>query len=162
MDGLRRVAPGELRDASELPLVVRYRPGTNVRAKLSELRERFPLLFPIQVRERGADLVSLTHVESAPIALAGLLGFMSAATLVHALVSAVSRRRRDIAILKTLGFVRRQVRGAVSAQASILAAIALALGLPVGIAAGRWAWNAFARNLGVVPAARTPWLVILI
>jgi len=162
MDGVRRVAPAEVRDASELPLIVRYRPGTDVRAKVSDLRDNFPFLFPIQVRERGADLVSLTHVESAPIALAGLLGFMAAATLIHTLVSAVSRRRSDIAILMTLGFVRRQVRGAVSAQASILATIALALGLPIGIAAGRWAWNAFARNLGVVPAARTPWLVILI
>jgi putative ABC transport system permease protein len=80
----------------------------------------------------------------------------AAAALGHALVTSVRRRRRELAILKTLGFTRAQVVAAVAWQATTVAAIGLLIGLPLGLGIGRFAWNVFADDLGVVPAAVTP------
>jgi putative ABC transport system permease protein len=78
------------------------------------------------------------------------------------LASSTRRRRRDLAILKTLGFTRRQVRHAIAWQATTIAAIALLIGLPAGIAAGRWAWRVFAAQLGVLPEPAIPLATIVI
>jgi ABC-type lipoprotein release transport system permease subunit len=86
-----------------------------------------------------------------PLALAGLLALAALGTLVHVLVTSIRRRRRDLAILKTLGFVRRQVSATVAWQAGTLAAVALVVGLPVGVAVGRWGWTLFADAIGVLP-----------
>jgi ABC-type antimicrobial peptide transport system permease subunit len=59
----------------------------------------------------------------------------------------VRRRRRDLAILKTLGFRRRQIAAAVAWQATSFILVALAAGLPLGVAAGRWAWDLAAAQL---------------
>jgi predicted lysophospholipase L1 biosynthesis ABC-type transport system permease subunit len=66
------------------------------------------------------------------------------------------RRRRDFAILKTLGLLRRQVSAITAWQVTTLAVLALLAGLPLGIAAGHWAWSLFADNLGISPGAITP------
>jgi ABC-type lipoprotein release transport system permease subunit len=60
--------------------------------------------------------------------------------MTHTLVTSV-RRRRDLAMLKTLGFVRGQVVAAMVWQATTFAVVALALGRPLGLAAGRWPWE---------------------
>jgi ABC-type lipoprotein release transport system permease subunit len=73
------------------------------------------------------------------------------ATLVHALVVSVTRRRRETGLLKTLGFVRRQVAFTVSWQTTTVAIVGIVVGVPVGIVLGRAIWQAFARNLGVLP-----------
>ena len=96
-----------------------------------------------------------------PVVLSGLLVLLAVGTLAHTLVTA-TRRRRDLAILKTLGFVRPQVRGTLAWQATTLAAVALLIGLPTGIAAGRWGWRIFAGQLGVLPDPEVPPLAIFI
>lgn len=156
MDAIRRLAPEDVRSEEEIPWIVRYRAGVDVDAKHGALNERFPFLFTIQLRQPAGDLISLTRVERIPVALAGLLGFMAAATLMHALLSSIRRRRPDLAVLKTLGFRTGQIRRAVGWQAAVLAVIALIVALPLGVVAGRWAWSAFATNLGVVDAPRVP------
>ena len=50
------------------------------------------------------------------------------------LTASVRRRRRDLALLKTLGFTRRQLAAAVSWQSTVPVAIGTALGVPLGIA----------------------------
>jgi ABC-type lipoprotein release transport system permease subunit len=77
-----------------------------------------------------------------------MLAALAAATLAHGLAISIRRRRRDLAILKTLGFVTRQVRGAVAWQASTFAIVALVIGIPLGVAAGRWIWMLFADQSG--------------
>jgi ABC-type lipoprotein release transport system permease subunit len=86
-----------------------------------------------------------------PLVLAGLLALAAIGTLVHTLVTSIRRRRRDLAVLKTLGFVRRQVSATVAWQASTLVSISLLIGLPVGVVVGRWAWTLFANAIGVLP-----------
>src|SRR6185437_3147609 len=78
------------------------------------------------------------------------------ATLAHALFSAARRRRRELAVLKVLGFRRRQVSAAIAWQATVVAAIAIVIGMPLGIVAGRWGWRSFAAGLGVPYQPVTP------
>ena len=66
-------------------------------------------------------------------------------------------------LLKSLGFVRRQIALSVSWQTTTVAAIGIVLGVPLGIAAGRLVWDAFASNLGVVAdPVVTAWVVAAI
>jgi ABC-type lipoprotein release transport system permease subunit len=83
--------------------------------------------------------------------LSGLLALAAIGTLVHTLVMSIRRRRRDLAVLKTLGFVRRQISATVAWQATTMVGIALLIGLPVGVVVGRWAWTFFANAIGVLP-----------
>jgi ABC-type lipoprotein release transport system permease subunit len=75
--------------------------------------------------------------------------------------SSVRRRRRDLAVLKTLGFLPRQVWATVAWQATAFATMAVLAGLPLGVAIGRWAWRLVAVQLGVVPEPALPPLQIL-
>ena len=105
--------------------------------------------------QRPPEIASYTQVRPVPWVLAGLLAALTAATLAHGLLATVRRRRRDLAVFKTLGFMRRQVSGAVAWQASTLVAVAL-LGIPIGIALGRWAWISLASQLGIAADPRIP------
>ena len=80
------------------------------------------------------------------------------ATLAHLLVTSIRRRRRDLAVLKTLGFSSGQVRTTVAWQATTLGLLAAVIGIPVGIACGRWVWIVFAHQLGIVPRPAVPFL----
>lgn len=113
---------------------------------------------------RPTDIVNLDRVRTTPAILAGLLRVLAAGTIGHALVVSVRRRRRDLALLKTLGFVRSQVRATVAWQATTMALVALIVGLPLGLAAGRWAWSLLGRSLGIPPQPVTPvlWAVVAV
>jgi ABC-type antimicrobial peptide transport system permease subunit len=83
---------------------------------------------------------------------AGSVGNM-AGTIAQTLVTSVRRRRRDLAILKAVGFVGRQVRASVAWQATAIAGTGLLVGLPLGVAAGRWAWTLLAQGFAIQPVA---------
>jgi putative ABC transport system permease protein len=91
-----------------------------------------------------------------PLLIAALAGFAAAATLARNGLTTVRRRRRELAILTTLGFTRAQVRGAVAWQATIVVAIGTLVGVPLGAGAGRWVWDAFAAHTGFASEPITP------
>ena len=71
------------------------------------------------------------------------------------LVVSVARRRREIGLLKALGFVKTQVGAAVCWQATTVAIVGIIVGIPrrrrrPGV------WRAFATNLGAVPVSLVP------
>jgi ABC-type lipoprotein release transport system permease subunit len=78
------------------------------------------------------------------------------------LAASVRRRRRDLALLKTLGFTRRQLAATVAWQASVAVIIGVALGVPFGIALGRWLWILFAREIYAVPRPTVPVLSVVL
>ena len=82
-------------------------------------------------------------------------------SLALALLASVRRRRQELALLKTLGLTRRQVMAAVAWQASVILVVAVLVGGPLGVAAGHWAWAAFAASLGAVPVTVMPVLALL-
>jgi hypothetical protein len=109
------------------------------------------------------SLVNFGEAVNFPLILDIVLGIFGAATLVHLLVVSVARRRREIGLLKAIGFLRRQVAGVVFWQATTVALVGIVIGVPLGVAAGKVAWNAFATNLGAVavPATAVGTLVAL-
>ncbi|HET6875194.1 MAG TPA: FtsX-like permease family protein [Acidimicrobiales bacterium] len=106
------------------------------------------------------DVRSYQRVSATPAVLAALLALLGTAMIGHALVTSVRRRRRDLAVLKTLGFVKREVATAVAWQVSTFALIGLALGVPAGVALGRWLWSLFAHQIGVPPSPVVPILAL--
>jgi hypothetical protein len=86
----------------------------------------------------------LEDVSVLPLALGGFLALLAAGAVGQALAMAVRRRRRELAILRTLGLTGRQTRLVVVTQASVLALIGLALGIPLGLAVGRALWRVVA------------------
>ena len=108
------------------------------------------------------DVADLAHMVSLPLMLASILALIAVATLTHTLLCVVRRRRRDLAVLKSLGFDNRQVRIAVGSQATTIISLSLLFGIPLGITAGRWAWNYFADRVGFVPDAVVPFSPVLL
>jgi ABC-type lipoprotein release transport system permease subunit len=78
------------------------------------------------------------------------------------LIASVNRRRRDLALLRTLGFTSRQLVATVASQASVAAVVGVVLGVPIGIVAGRWLWTLFANSVYVVPEPTIPVLSVVI
>ena len=109
---------------------------------------------------RAAAIVNATQMGGQPLALA--LGLAAAALLSLALtvLTSVRRRRRELALLKTLGMTRRQLGAIVAWQTTLTLVIALVVGVPLGVAAGRWAWHGFAGSLGVTPVTVVPVLLL--
>jgi predicted lysophospholipase L1 biosynthesis ABC-type transport system permease subunit len=109
-----------------------------------------------------ADLVNFGRIQNLPLILGGVLAVLALITVAHLLATSIRRRRRDLAILKTLGFTRGDVGRAVAWQATTLAAVTLMAGIPLGVVAGRGAWRLFAGQLGVVPAVATPVVLLVL
>jgi len=99
----------------------------------------------------------LERVRVVPGAMAAVLALVAVAALAHLLITSVREQRRELALLRTLGFSRRQLRASVSWHASAIASAALVLGVPLGIAVGRAVWHWFAGGLYVSAPAETPW-----
>ena len=112
--------------------------------------------------QRPSDIVAYDRVRSTPLVLALVLAVLAFATLAHALVSAVRRRRRDLALLATLGLTRRQVSATVAWQATAVGVCALVIGVPLGVIGGRWAWSLLADDLGTPSEPRVPVLALAI
>lgn len=109
------------------------------------------------------SLVNFGEAVNFPLVFGVMLAVFGGATLVHLLVVSVTRRRREIGLLKALGFVKAQVVAAVAWQATTLALIGVVVGVPLGIAVGRTVWNAFANNVGVVPVTVVQlWFILAI
>jgi putative ABC transport system permease protein len=96
---------------------------------------------------RPDDVEYVATVAWMPYVMAALVAGFAVSTVGHVLVATI-RRRRDLAILKTLGLGRGDVRAVVAWQATTLGIVALLVGLPVGVVTGRWAWTAVAARLG--------------
>jgi putative ABC transport system permease protein len=151
-------------------ILLRYKPGTNLRAAAAQLTARVtatgcpPGFCLVSADQRPSDIRDYTGVRDTPLVLAVSLALLAVATLTHVLLTSVRRRRRDLAMLKTLGLLRPQVLSVVLWQASALTAMALLAGLPLGIVAGRWSWAIFAGSLGVAtdPTVPAPALLAII
>ena len=137
---------------------VRFAPGASPSSAVASLRREFGLTVLPQVPSE--DVVNLRSVDRLPDVLAGLVVLLGAVTVGNAVISSVRRRRRDLAILKTLGFSPRQVATVVATQATTFSLCALAVGVPLGLLAGRSAWNLAASSIGSVSPPVVPGLAI--
>jgi hypothetical protein len=136
-------------------IFIRFRDHTDTNAAIARLRTTTrPLagfggldILPVQ---RPAEIVNSSQIGRSPVLFALALGLGALVSLGLALGSSVRRHRRDLALLKTLGFTRRQVAATVACHATAATLIALLIGVPLGIAIGRALWTLFAQQLDVV------------
>jgi hypothetical protein len=168
--GLSTNAPGsQAQDSQDTPSAVAIDlvPGTSAAQRsqlVHEITSANPDGDPGGTYAMGPHLanavVNASRMGREPLALA--LGLAAAAVLSLALtvLASVRRRRRELALLKTLGMTRRQVKAIVAWQTTLTLAIAVAVGTPLGIIGGRWAWRAFAGSLGVTPVTVLPVLLL--
>jgi hypothetical protein len=155
-DGLRALRP----DTGPSLFLVEYAHGVDTDRAFLALQRDFGRIVVRPMSDEEVE--NLARVGGLPYLLAGLLAVLGVGTVGHMLVTSVRHRRRDLAVLKTLGFVRGQVRATVAWQATDLALLALVVGLPLGIAAGRWAWLLVNRDLHSLAGPVTPTIALLV
>ncbi|MCU1457922.1 MAG: hypothetical protein JWL73_2014 [Actinomycetia bacterium] len=144
---------------------IRLRPGTAIRTFLDHLRPA-PDQWDSQLSPpytyagpvRPPEIVNAGSMRTVPLALGGVLGLGLMTGLTLFVGTSVRDRRRELAVLRALGFSRRELRATVAWQAATTVGVGLVIGIPVGAVAGRFAWRAFADQLGVVPHADIPFL----
>jgi putative ABC transport system permease protein len=133
-------------------------PGPRGQAAINYYLDRYRSLTALAITP--TSLINFGEAVNFPLIFGAMLAVFGAATLLHLLVVSVSRRRRDVGLLKVVGFVNTQVVRTVAWQATTLALAGIVIGVPVGVVAGEAVWKSFANNLGAVPVAVVPvWLV---
>jgi ABC-type lipoprotein release transport system permease subunit len=94
--------------------------------------------------------------------LGAALAASATAALGLTLLASVRRRRRDLALLKSLGFTRSQLAATVAWQSTVAVVLGVVAGVPLGIAVGRYLWDLFAREINAVPAPTVPVMSVVL
>ena len=113
-------------------------------------------------RSGSAEIVDYHAMGVTPVLLAASLAAGAIVALGPTLAASVRRRRRDLALLKALGFTKAQLSASVAVHSTVVAIIGLLFGLPLGIVLGRLLWVLFARGLDAVPAPTVPMLSLVL
>ncbi|MGO9875942.1 MAG: FtsX-like permease family protein [Acidimicrobiia bacterium] len=151
-------------------ILIRVRPGANPTAALRSLQQITntldkspdgPVSGVVGVL-RPAEIVNYRSMGTTPALLGAALAFGAVAALVLTLIASVRRRRRELALLKTLGFTRRQLAAVVAWQSTVAVTLGVVVGVPVGILTGRALWDLFAAQIHVVPDPTVPALTIAV
>ena len=151
-------------------IFVRFRDGTDPRAahdglqRIADALTTPGSLSQIQVTpvQRPAEIVNYRSMRITPLYLGSALAGGAIFALALTLVASVRRRRRDLALLRTFGFTRRQLAAVVAWQSSVAVGIGTAVGIPLGVVLGRALWNVFARELHAVARPTVPVLSIVL
>jgi ABC-type lipoprotein release transport system permease subunit len=143
-------------------LVVRLAPGVTLGEAITRLRPITGTAGTPLTPTVPTEIERVRQIDGLPAALAVFVVVVALVAVGFALVTTVRRRRRELAVLKTLGFSRRQVRATVAWHASTVATIGLVIGIPLGLVAGRVVWLAVADELGVATDPTWPVLGVLV
>jgi hypothetical protein len=145
----------------EMLVAVRFSDHTNLDEQIDALATKFgstvDFVAPV---DQPLELTNLHNVRQLPTVLAIFLAVLGAVAVGHALFSSVYRRRRDFAVLQSLGVTRSGVRAMITAQATVVGLAGLLIGVPVGLIAGRAGWQAIADRVPLI--FRSPLTVIAV
>jgi putative ABC transport system permease protein len=137
--------PGNVEIADYL---IKARPGADKKA-LSEalIRASEGNFDPEIVSNTVADIRNqwrpvLLGLNSVLLGIAGL-------NLLASLLLTIRERRRDFAVLKTIGFTPGQVAGSVFASSAFLASVAVLVGIPLGLVATRVMFDVLSTAAGI-------------
>ena len=137
---------------------VRFAPGVDRAAAIARLQEIDDRFTPVEL---PSVVHNLGQIGSTPWYLAGFLGLLGMAGLVHALTVGSGRRDHDLAVTQAVGFRPGQVGAAVRWQGMVVAALGAAAGVVLGLVAGRVVWRQVAEGTGAVVETVTPIWVML-
>lgn len=143
---------------------VRLKKGADPSAALHSLQridtvlDADPNAAPMSVlsAQRPAEIVNYRTMGSTPALLGIGLALGAVIALGLTLIASVRRRRRNLAVLRTLGFTGRQLGSIVAWQSTVAVGIGTVVGVPLGIILGRFLWDLFANEIDAVPAPSVP------
>jgi hypothetical protein len=104
-----------------------------------------------------SEIDNLEEAGALPWWLAAFLGALGVAGLLHAVVTVLRARRRDVAIGRALGLTVGGSRSAARWATATMAGVGVAVGVPLGIVVGRLVWARTADRLGVILEHGLPW-----
>jgi ABC-type lipoprotein release transport system permease subunit len=139
--------------------VGRYAPGADRRAFAGRLRRVPQLSAPVGAAV-PVEIDRVRDVSWVPTGLSLLFGALGIFAIGFALVTSVRRRRRELAVMKALGFERKQVRATIAWQATALTVLGLVIGIPLGVLCGNVVWRLVADGLGIVAPPAVPLLAL--
>jgi predicted lysophospholipase L1 biosynthesis ABC-type transport system permease subunit len=144
----RLVAPGD--PGVALEAAIRFAPGADRGAVIALLRADYPGALTDESRpDRPVEVRNLAQLGALPLVLGGTLLAIGLAAIGHALLTVSRRRRRDLAVLRAIGFSGRQLRATLFALAVTVLLVGLVVGVPLGLLVARLAWGGVARDLAV-------------
>jgi hypothetical protein len=131
-------------------------------ADVDELAELLASRFEADTERIPTAVQNLEQLGGLPAGVAAIVGSIAVVALANALVVAVRRRRRDLAVIRAMGFTRRQTAATVVVMALAIVAIGVAVGVPVGMAVGASVWRATASGAFVLSDASFPWPLLVL
>lgn len=156
----REIVPTD--SLAAFPLVlVRFAPGVDHDEMAEEIDDayKYALMNESFARPPG-EITNIAQLTSLPKLLAVFLALLGFAALVHALVVTARSRRRDLGILRSLGFTRAQSAASIVAMTTTIVAIGVVAGLPLGLVVGTSGWRLVAQGVYVATDAAFPALLI--
>lgn len=155
-----RTAEVSLRDGADADAVA-ARAGAAIAKALGQPPEAAADI--VTRRTPPSRLGELRQVQRLPLLLAAFLALLAVAAVGHAVATAVRRRRHDLAVLRAVGVTRREIRGIVLIQGTVLASVGLLFGVPLGFAIGQTLWRSVADTTPVeyIPPVAV-WALVLV
>jgi ABC-type lipoprotein release transport system permease subunit len=137
------------------PVLVRFANGADDLHTFNAIERALGSYQAFQTADRHS-VTGLGRIRLVPVLL--LIGLMAlvAAAVAHVLLVSVAGHRRDVAVLRAMGFTRPQSWTSVTVQGTVIALAACLVGIPLGVVLGRAAWNRIAASLIVVPRPMAP------
>jgi hypothetical protein len=133
--------------------LLKLAPGTRLR---TIERVAGPAGLSVHGSSSPPSIVRLNDALGTDVVLVAFFAFFGLAVYAFGAFTMSIRQRREYAVIRAIGFRRRQVVAAFVWQAAASLVIAGVLAVPVGAAIGRAAWAASSRNLGVLDAFSVP------
>jgi ABC-type lipoprotein release transport system permease subunit len=153
MPGLTQLDPA----ATANTAVVTLRPGAG-----PNTAERLSALTGVQASGSSlpSAIVNVARIRSIPFVLAAFLGALALLTVVYVMLSSVQSRRKDVAILRSIGADRGWIARAVHWQATTFTVPPVVIGIPLGLIIGRSVFSSFADSIGTLNDPSFPVLLV--
>lgn len=148
-------------ESSVTVTVIEYRDGAAVDLLESDLTTRVGFRF--EYRSYPQAPRSITDIVGVSVVVIWLLLCFLVLGFLAILLSAArygTLHARDLGILRTLGFTRRNVHHSLLAEAVTIATIATLAGVGLGLLAGLRVWNLTTGDLGVIGTQPSPLVVV--
>lgn len=143
--------------------IVGFAPGVNLEDGVAAVEEAVPGSMTVYAfPQQPGPVANLGQVDRVPLALAVFLVLVALAAIGHALFSAARHRRRDLAIVRSFGFRRREVLISVVVQSVTWVLLGVAIGTPLGVIVGRNAWILVAESLNVAASTAVPLMALVL
>ena len=105
----------------------------------------------------ASAVVNTEQMGRQPLALGIGLAVAAVLSLALTVLSLVRRRRHELALLKTIGMTRGQIRAVIAWQTTLTLLIAVLVGGPLGVAGGGWPGAPSPAPSGWRRSSRFPW-----